>query len=407
MNSAFIRNYFPSLSPDEILFENAGGTQVPGTVIERTAEFYRKTNVQPGYPYQKSKNSSRILEEAHKTAGRFIGAEDPGTVILGPSATALNRLMGTALRERFKPGDEVIVTVADHEANINPWVYLERFGIKVKIWNIDPETFELNPRDLQDLLTPRTVLAAFPHVSNVLGSVNDITELTKIVHDSGAMAYVDGVASVPHVPVDVASSGVDFFVYSLYKTFGPHMAALYARPEILEFMEGANHFFLQDKIPKKFELGTPNLEGCAAILGVEDYFRRLARNVTGESGSEDNPFLPVMEEIKEHEKTLTDRLLNGLAGDPRIRIIGFSQNGCPDRRVPVVSFCVKDVRPADLAEKLARQGIAAGHGHFYAYRLIEFLGLMEKGGVLRASLVHYNTTEEVDRFLEVLFNIIG
>ncbi|MBN1274100.1 MAG: cysteine desulfurase-like protein [Candidatus Aminicenantes bacterium] len=406
MDSTFVRSLYSSLDPNIALFENAGGTQVPDIVMAQAADFYGKLNVQPGYPYQKSMDCLQVLNEAHDAAGRFIGVQTSGRIVLGPSATALNRMMAVALLERFKPGDEIIVTVSDHEANVSPWMYLKRYGIEVKIWNIDPGTFELEVKNLKELITPRTVLVAFPHISNVLGTVNDIVALTSIVHDAGALAYVDGVASVPHVYVDVESTGVDFYVYSLYKTFGPHMAALYVRRELLQSLEGANHFFLNDMIPKKFELGTPNLEGCAAVLGVEEYFSIIQKHEFGNGKGKNNPFPVVMKAVKEYEKGLTARLLEGLAESDRIRIIGFSKDQQPERRVPVVSFTVEGIQPRDAAEKLAERGIAVGCGHFYAYRLVDFLGLMEKGGVLRASLVHYNTLEEADRFLQALFSIL-
>lgn len=404
MDSNIIRQQFSSINNDWILFENAGGTQVPDQVIQRVTDFYRKHNVQPGYSFSKAVECNQMLNEARKFITDWIGASSPDTVAFGPSATDLNRIAAVSLQHKWKKGDEIIVTISDHEANVTPWLYLENFGLKVKFWNINPNTFELQLDELKKLLTAQTVLVAFPHISNILGYENPVEKITKLVHDAGAWVYVDGVASTPHKVVDVQKWGVDFFVFSTYKTFGPHLAALYVKKENFEELKSANHFFLENKIPRKFELGTPNLESFAALLGIKDYFQK----VFGENSNSLNreKMVQTMKKIHEYENKLTKHLLDGLTQNSRIRIIGPSYLSHPEKRVPVVSFDVDGVSPEYIHKNLAEQKIAAGIGHFYAYRLIDYVNLIDKGGVTRASLVHYNTCEEIDIFLQALNKIV-
>ncbi len=403
MDSGFVRTNFPSVTGDWILFENAGGTQAPVSVENRMTEFFRRANVQPGYNYPHSLEATDILQEAHQFVADWINAPSPEQIIFGPSATAINRLMAVALSHYWKEGDEIIVTVSDHEANVNPWVYLEKFGLQVKFWPINRDTFALELDDLKSLLSGRTVLVAFPHVSNLLGFENDVTSITRVAHEAGAWVYVDGVAGTPHKPVDVSAWDADFFVFSTYKTFGPHMAALYGKRQILLQLESPNHFFLPNQLPLKFELGTPNLEGAAALLGVKDYFVALYEHHFGAFPEDPREgFLAAMDLIAEYETELAWYLIDGLQRIPHVKIVGNTDPASGNRRVPVVSFIHEEKSAEEISVELAERNIAIGHGHFYAYRLVEYLGLLQRGGVARASLVHYNTREEIDRFLTAL-----
>ncbi len=315
--------------------------------------------------------------------------------------------MVLSMMGRWQAGDEIIVTISDHEANINPWLFAQKHGLKVKFWNINRDSFELNLEDLESLLSPKTVLVAFPHISNILGIKNDVARITKMAHQAGAWVYVDGVASTPHTVVDVKSWDVDFFVLSTYKIFGPHMAALYCRKDHLEKLETVNHFFLPKDKPKKFELGTSNLEGCAAIIGLKNYMEKVFENEESEKSlSRRDLFIKLMDRINRFEIELAWQLIDGLKQNPDIRIIGPSDKNERVRRVPVVAFTVNGKKHDDIVRELALRKIGLGCSHFYAYRLIDYLGLIDNG-VIRASLVHYNTPEEIDRFLKELFEIIS
>ena len=400
MDLEFVRRQFPALDTDWIFFENAGGTQVPAAVMERAAHLFREGYVQPGYEYPQSERAAETLQQARRFVADWIHAPSPDQIIFGPSATALNRLLAAALAHQWNQGDEILVTVSDHEANVNPWMFLQKYGLRVKFWPINRETCELDLEDLGRLLSERTVLVALPHVSNLLGLENDIPAIARKVHEAGAWIYVDGVASAPHRPVDVSGWDLDFFVFSTYKTFGPHMAALYGKREILLRLPSPNHFFLGNTLPLKFELGTPNLEGAAALLGVRDYFANLAAHHRVSAMEKGWP--GVLKLISDHETVLARRLIGGLQALPKVKIIGSTDPSTGARRVPVVSFAVSGRNPEVLARRLAKEKVAVGWGHFYAYRLVEFLGYLKQGGVLRASLVHYNTLEEIDRFCEAL-----
>lgn len=404
MDLRLIRHQFPSLQKDWIFFENAGGTQVPDHVIQRVSDFYREYNVQPDYEFAKSIACGQIIQEAHRFIAAWIGAGSEDQIAFGPSATALNRIAAVALMERWHPGDEIIVTVSDHEANVNPWVFLQKSGLNIKFWPINPESYELELETLRQLLSNRTVLVAFPHVSNVLGFENPVAAITDLAHEAGAWVYVDGVASTPHRPVNVQRWDVDFFVFSTYKTFGPHMAALYVKEEIFRELESPNHYFLGNEIPGKFELGTPNLEGLAAILGVRDYFRHVFAN--NSSVSDRELLQQAMTAIQEYENSLAWQLIAGLQHLPGVRIVGPSDPSQRKGRVPVVAFTVENIEPDQIARQLGEHNIVVKSGHFYAYRLVEFLGLLPRGGVIRASLVHYNTSTEIDKFLDLMEQVI-
>jgi|Deesub1362B_J571_1020462.scaffolds.fasta_scaffold03304_1 cysteine desulfurase family protein (TIGR01976 family) len=403
MDLEFIRRQFPALESDWILFENAGGTQVPVQVVRRVEEFFRTANVQPHYRYPHSERATETLEQARQFVAEWIHAPAARQIAFGPSATTLNRLMAQALVRLWREGDEIIVTVSDHEANITPWLYLEEFGLKVKFWPVNRETFRLELEELERLLTERTVLVAFPHISNVLGYENPVAEIARLAHEAEAMVYVDGVASMPHRPVNVQAWDVDFFVFSTYKTFGPHMAAIYGKEDIWLRMPTLNHLFLGNQIPLKFELGTPNLEGAAALLGVRDYLLQIFEHHSlGDSNWPlSQKLYRVMEQINQHEHGLAERLLEGLRELPQILLHGPDRPDPERKRVPVVGFSVQERHPDEIARALVEQKIAVGHGDFYARRIVDFLGF-GRTGILRASLVHYNTVEEIDRFLNAL-----
>jgi cysteine desulfurase family protein (TIGR01976 family) len=306
--------------------------------------------------------------------------------------------------QTFNPGDEVIVTNCDHEANIGPWVRMQEKGITVKSWNINPETFRLELDDLDQLMNKNTRLVAFTHVSNILGTINPVKEITRFVHDRGALVCVDGVAYAPHRLVDVKELDVDFYVFSLYKVYGPHYALLYGKQELFEKLPGINHFFI-DEVPYKLQPGNVNYELSYGLLGIADYFLALAGKMEVMEGTMRQKIESVFQAIKDHEEILSEKVLDFLSSKENVQIIGEKSTD-KNIRVPTVSFVVRGKKSSDITLETDKEKIAIRYGDFYARRLIESLGLMEQDGVVRISLVHYNTFEEVDNLIHVLDRIL-
>ncbi len=408
LDSNFVRAQFPALAGEWVYMDNAGGSQTLVQVIERIREFLVTSGVQLGASYDISRLATRRVEEAARGVAGLINAGDECEVILGPSTSLLLRILALCLVETLEQDDEIIVTNCDHEANIGPWVDLQKRGIKIKVWKIDPDTLELHLEDLALLMTEKTRLVALTHASNILGTLNPIKEIAAFVHDRGAMVCVDGVSYAPHRLVDVTDLDVDFYAFSFYKVYGPHYAVLYGKKQRLLKMPGFNHFFIgAGDIPLKFQPGGVNFELSYGILGICDYLTRAA-----EYHAEDRVSRGLKESaacayrcFAEHEESLSARLLGFLNGKPNIRIIGKKT---ADRgvRVPTISFVVQGKKSSSITEQVDKHKIGIRFGHFYAKRLIDELGLAPQDGVVRVSMVHYNTLEEVDKLIHVLRDIL-
>jgi cysteine desulfurase family protein (TIGR01976 family) len=400
----FVRRHFPALAGDWVFFDNAGGSQILKPVVDRITEFLYDSNVQLGASYAVSQRATARVAAGEKAMATFINAADPAEVILGPSTSALLRMLAQCLRPTLQPGDEIIVTNADHEANISPWVELERDGIVLKTWRVNPTTLELELSDLEALLTPRTRLVAVTHTSNVLGSIHPVRAIADLVHAQGALLCVDGVAFAPHRRVDVQALDVDFYTFSLYKVYGPHQALLYGKKELLLALPGYNHYFIEDTaVPYKFQPGGSSYEMSYSLTAIPEYFEALAQHhgKTGDRASLDRAF----DLIQQHEGVLNERLLSFLHSRPQVRIIG-RDTADPTERVSTISFVVEGMGSDKIPPHLDAHRIGIRYGHFYALRLIEDLGLLPSQGVVRVSMVHYNTVEECDRLIEQLKEIL-
>ncbi|MEZ5196714.1 MAG: aminotransferase class V-fold PLP-dependent enzyme [Bacteroidales bacterium] len=305
--------------------------------------------------------------------------------------------------QTFSPGDEVIVTNCDHEANIGPWINMEKSGIKVKFWNINPETLELDLDVLDKLMTHKTRLVAFTHTSNILGTINPVKEITKFVHDRGAMVCVDGVAYAPHRLVDVQELDVDFYALSFYKVYGPHYSLLYVKQKHLERLPGINHFFIgNNEGAYKLQPGNVNYELSYGLLGVTDYIEAVYNHHhSHKSQSLHEKANSVFKVFAQQEEKTVSILIDFLKNFKSIRFIGkVSADG--NLRVPTISFIADKMKSSEIPPLVDKHKIAIRYGDFYARRLINDLGLAEKEGVVRISLVHYNTEEEVEGLLRVL-----
>ncbi|MEM0981813.1 MAG: cysteine desulfurase-like protein [Cyanobacteria bacterium P01_H01_bin.58] len=404
----YVRQQFPALAKDWIFFDNAGGSQILKTVVDSIADFLLTSNVQLGASYAVSQTAAQRVAQGTAAMAQIINAADPTEVILGASTSALFRILAHCFGQTLQPGDEIIVTNCDHEANISPWMELQRQGVVLKTWQVNPETFELDLSDLDDLMTDRTRLVAVTHTSNVLGTINPIRQFADFIHARGALICVDGVAYAPHRQVDVQALDVDFYAFSLYKVYGPHLALLYGKQQHLLALPGYNHYFIEaTAIPYKFQPGGSSYELSYSLVAITTYLQALAKHHFGEQTTIDakGQLDQAFSLIRSHEAALSDRLLTFLRSKPNVRIIGHPEAD-PARRVPTVSFVVEGVDSATIPPHIDPHQIGIRYGHFYAKRLIDDLGLANQSGVVRVSMVHYNTLAECDRLIQLLDELL-
>jgi cysteine desulfurase family protein (TIGR01976 family) len=403
----FVRKQFPAFSEPSLKgfahFENAGGSFACGQVIERLSEHYRKTKLQPYYDFEPSRSLGRDLDRARERLAGWLNIA-PDELHFGPSTTQNTYVLGQAFRGILRHGQEIIVTNQDHEANIGAWRRLEADGIVIREWRVDPDSGELDPAGLDELLNDRTRLVAFTHCSNIVGSINPVRKLTAKIHAAGAFVCVDGVAYCPHGLPDVDALGADLYLFSLYKVYGPHLGVMAMRRSINEWLPNQGHFFNADKPAARFTPAGPDHVQIAAVNGVVDYLETVHDHHFGAAtdGAADKA-LRVKRLFQEHEHSIAQALLDFIAAHPRTRLIG---KAAMDSRAPTVSFAVTGQRAAGLASKLGAVNIGVGVGHCYARRLIEALGLDPAEGVLRASLVHYTSEAEVDRLIASLDSLL-
>ena len=403
MNSldiAYVRKQFPGLAGGYAFMDNAGGSMVLQGVADRVADYLLNSSVQLGASYRPSVEAGERVMQARRSVMQLINAAHPEEVIMGGSTTHLLQILCRAIAPSIGPGDEIIVTNCDHEANIGPWVRLcEDRGATLHVWQVDPDSCELELDDLQALLGEKTRYVAVTHASNILGSINPVAEIARRVQAVGAKLCVDAVAYAPHRLVDVQASGADFYVYSFYKTFGPHFAVLWGRRDLLLEFPSLNHFFIgQEVVPYKLQPGNVNYELSFGCIGITDYLLDIGERL-GAQGSERERMQAAFDAFEVQEDALAERLLAFLRQCPGVRIIG--KTSTPDR-VPTISFVVAGVRSEAVVLKVDEHRIGIRFGDFYARRLIEALGLAPLGGVVRVSLAHYNTLEEIDRLITAL-----
>ncbi|MCC7198091.1 MAG: aminotransferase class V-fold PLP-dependent enzyme [Gammaproteobacteria bacterium] len=402
----FVRAQFPAFSDPALegfaYFENAGGSYACGQVIERLGRFYRENKLQPYYPSAPSIRAGEQMDQSKQRLAEWLGiAVDE--LHFGPSTSANTYVLAQALRQALQPGDEIVVTQQDHEANVGAWWRLQESGIVVREWAVDSATGELAPAGLEALLGPRTKVVAFTHCSNVVGTIHPVRRLTDLVHQAGAWAIVDGVALSPHGLPDLAELGADIYLFSLYKVYGPHLGAFYMRRSLNEAWPNQGHFFNAEKPSARFTPAGPDHAQIAAVGGVTDYLEAVARR----HGFGDEP-LPmraasVARLFRRHETGLLQPLLDYLANHPRVRLLGGESAA---ERAPTVAFTVAGQRPRDLATRLAESKLGVGCGHFYAYRLLQALGIDTDEGVLRISFVHYTSQDEVGRVIAALDRLL-
>ena len=409
LDSTFVRSQFPGLDQGWTLFDNAGGSVPLRGVIDAISEHMSRFPVQLGASYELSQTASQRVEAGRHAIATLIGAE-PSEILLTASTTASMNLLARALESQVQAGDEIIVTDLDHETNVAPWKRLaERTGATLKVWQLQPESMSLDMEDLEKLLGERTRLLAMTHCSNLAGEILDVRRAAELAHRVGARVVVDGVAYAPHRRIDVRALGCDFYGFSTYKTYGPHVGVLWGKKELLEGLDAQNHPFIS-ALPSKLEPGGVNYELASSLPAIIDYLLALEAHHAGAkketSADETSARLDrAFGIIVNHEEQLTHRLLDYLAGHAKVRIRGL-ETAERHRRVPTISFTVDGHRSQDIPPQLDLHRLAVRWGHFYAPRAVRALGLPEDDGIVRVSMVHYNTLDEVDRLIEALDSVL-
>jgi cysteine desulfurase family protein (TIGR01976 family) len=409
-----IRSKFPSLSTNRVFFDGPGGTQVPQRVIDRMQDYLVNMNANHGGAFRTSQDSDKLVERARKALADFYNAARPEEIVFGANMTTLTLSMSRSIAQELNPGDEIIVTHLDHDANISPWLHIaKQKGCVVRWLDFNPVDCTLRMDQLDLLINERTKLIAAGYASNAVGTINPIQRVVEKAQKVGALTYIDAVHYAPHGPIDVQSLGCDFLVTSAYKFFGPHVGILYGKHEHLERLNAFKVRPAPENPPGKFETGTGNFEGIAGVLGAVEHLSevgtvlveqenqaRLENQVTQPLSTRES-----MKAIREHEKTLTLALLQSLQTIPGLRIWGIKDDERIYERVPTFSFTMDHLTPRQISKKLAAEGIHVWDGNYYALAVTERLELEDKGGMVRVGLVHYNTFEEIDQLHSALLKL--
>ncbi len=401
-----VRAEFPALASGFVFLDNAGGSQVLRRVADRIHDYLLTTSVQLGASYPVSQRAAERVLSARRAVAEMINAAHDEEVVMGPATTALMFILTSALLPGIRPGDEIIVTNTDHEANIGGWMRLQQAGAVIKIWEVHRDSLTVELDDLDRMLTDRTKWVAMTHASNVLGSVNPVAEVARRVHAVGGKLCVDGVAYAPHRLVDVQASGADIYVFSFYKVFGPHYAVLWGRRELLLSLPSLNHHFIGPEVlPYKLQPGNVNFELSWGCAGIGEYLVDTGTRL-GLVGSRRQHMQAAFDAFASHEDMLAEQLLSYLRDKAGVSIIGHRHvtNG---NRMPTISFVVAGQLSSVIAQHLDQYNIGIRFGDFYARRLVEALGLQAQGGVVRVSMAHYNTGDEIARLIKHLDEIIG
>ncbi|MER7077283.1 cysteine desulfurase family protein, VC1184 subfamily [Saccharopolyspora kobensis] len=394
-----VRAQYPALADGRAWLDGAAGTQVPQPVIDAVTDAYRVGMSNVGGPYASSRRAGGIVAEARAAVADLVGARDPACVVFGPSMTALTYRFAAVLADGWRPGDEVVVTQLDHDANVRPWIqHAQRAGASVRVAELDPATGELPAQRVTDLIGERTKLVAVTAASNVLGTMPDLRTITDRARQVGALSYVDGVQHCPHAHVQLAELGADFYATSAYKWAGPHLAAVVAGdPWSLENLHPDKLKPSPDTSPDRFELGT---NPFAAMAGVVAAVEHLAGLDSDADGSRADRLAVSRRAVVAHEEALAGVLFDGIAALDGVVRYGAPQGPC----TPTAFFGLPGAEPRQVAERLSERGLNVSHGHSYAWEAVHALGIGPQGGV-RASLSHYTDESDVRRLLEALADL--
>ena len=402
-----LRGEFPALAQagDFLFFDNAAGAQIPSSVLAAVTDHLVSRNVQRGGPYGRSQEVDAMIARARDAVAAFVNARSPDEIAFGLNATSFIRSISLAVGQTLDARPEIVVSNLDHEANIATWVALERFGAHIAWWKVRDD-LRLHVEDLEPLVSKRTRLVACTMASNATGTRVDVGAAAKVAHAAGAEIFLDAVHFGPHGPIDVRAIDCDYLVCSGYKIFAPHMGFAWCRADAINRLPTFREDFIPDVTPDKLEAGTYVYENVAGMEAVVHYLERLGRRMGADRSSPTTRIHAAMDAIAAYERTLSAALLDAVWSIDGATVHGVADRGRLADRVPTIAFSVRGVPASAIAAELARQGIGARSGHMYAPRLIQRLNLMP-GGVVRVSLVHYNTVGEVTRFRETLSQIVA
>ncbi|MGI8703663.1 MAG: cysteine desulfurase-like protein [Candidatus Limnocylindrales bacterium] len=424
LNVAAARRHFRSLRREVdgqplVYFDGPGGTQAADACIDAMSAYLGTSNANTHGPFATSLETEAILDEAHAAAADFLGAADPAEICFGLNMTTLTFAASRAIGRTLRPGDEIVVTRLDHDANVAPWLALqEERGAVIRWVEIRAEDCTLDLDGLGHVLGPRTRLVAVGLASNAVGTINPVSQIAEMVHSVGARLWVDAVHAAPHLPIDVAALGADYLVCSAYKFFGPHMGLLWGRRELLEELPAYKVRPAGDELPSRFETGTQSHEAAAGLVGAFRYLAWLGRTdgavldepgdpLPGEGSNRRVRLRQAMERIRAYELSLLPRLIEGLQQVPGLNLRGIVNPARLAERCPTLAFTLAGHTPEAVATFLGSRGIATWHGDYYAWELIRTLGLADSGGMVRVGLVHYNTADEIDRLIAELHSLTG
>ena len=434
---AWVRAQFPALSLEvdgrcAAFLDGPGGTQVPQRVIDAISEYLRTSNANTCGAYTTSRRSDQMIAEARSAMADFLDG-DPDEIVFGPNMTSLTYAISRAIGRGLGPGDEIVLTLLDHDANFSPWKALEERGVKVQVVDICQEDCTLDMDDLVRKINSRTRIVAVGYASNAVGTINEVKTMVRLAHEAGALAFIDAVHYAPHGPIDVRELDCDFLVCSTYKFFGPHVGVLYGKREHLARFEPYKLRANTNAVPQRWEWGTLNHECLAGVVACVDYWVELGRRSSGDAATSGNAggnghvgmgaltraakrgsaiprragIISAYSAMRAHERSLMRRMLAGIAEIPGLRLYGISDPARIDRRCPTFAVRITGHTPLELATKLGERGIFTWDGNYFALNLTERLGVEKDGGFLRIGLVHYNAEAEVDRLWGAVKQIVG
>ena len=410
LDLTWVRSQFPSLAQTvngnpAVFLDGPGGTQVPQRVIDAISDYLATSNANTCGAYATSRRTNAIIDNARAAMADFLGC-DPDEIVFGPNMTTLTYAVSRAIGRELGPGNEIVLTHLDHDANISPWSALEETGATIRFAEINQEDCTLDMNDLARKVSGHTRLVAVGYASNAVGTINPVKQIVQLANGHGALAYIDAVHYTPHGPIDVRALDCDFLVCSTYKFFGPHMGVLYAKREHLKRLQPYKVRANTEAIPNRWEWGTLNHECIAGITACVDYLADLGRRADPSASTRRAALLASYHAIQKYERNLAERLIRGLLSIPGVKIYGITDSRRFDQRCPTIAVRMAGHTPLELATALGKRGFFTWDGNYYALNLTERLDVEKDGGFLRIGLMHYNTSEEVDRLISALQEIV-
>jgi len=408
---SWVRSQFPALNQTvnghpAAFLDGPGGTQVPQRVIDAITDYLQRNNANTCGAYQTSRNTDAVIASARSAMADFLGC-DADEVVFGFNMTSLTFAMSRAIGRELEPGDEIVLTYLDHDANFSPWRALEERGVTIRIAEVNKSDCTLDMADLARKINSHTKLVAVGYASNAVGTINNVREVVRLAKNAGALSYIDAVHYAPHGPIDVHALDCDFLVCSTYKFFGPHMGILYGKREHLQRLQPYKVRANTNAVPNRWEWGTLNHECIAGITACVDYLADLGQQVDPSLSGRRAALLAGYSAIQQYERGLAETLIAGLLTIPGLNFYGIRDLKKIEQRCPTVAVRIAGQTPLELATKLGERGFFTWDGNYYALNLTERLDVEKDGGFLRIGLAHYNTADEVQRFLTALREIAG